>query len=796
MELDISQFTPMGDTTTQEAIPQTPAEQAPAGQTSSDINFDISNFTPVNPDSTSLGTQAKDALEGATQTIKNTYNSLTGDSVVSIIPTAADIQRARDEKNAKLEADKVQEVKLKLISSDPLEYIKAKEAGDPDTSLFTYKQVLDNYGKSQGLQSPIIDPLMWPFENAIGEGLLKGFAKVYDAVKMNPSIRTFMAKQTPENVQDMKNLLSFMEDKGYSPTNALIQGSNGNDLGQFMGTNLYAVRDAFRTSESLANDYFGMARDITDKIRGKGIDIANINTYKDIVAVEKEVTDGVNALRKSYKERENEAYNEVTKLVKSKNNEVFEVQTLHKDLIKELADEGVPPEAVNVVRNILNRFSKPYADETKELAGITAEKTKLLVSNKFAEEGSKQAIRAGDETLAVKYETTLQENAKKLQELEDKASALKDVREMNTEELLASVKLINRRLYKPGGAISMKDADELRGLSLAKTKLESFMENVVTDPELKQAIRTAKDITIARTGLFGAKDMGGEKVILANLLNNGEYNKVTQYLTGPSAKENLLYLRDTMGKDSQTYRSGLNIYLNDKLGFDVGGAMDIITQKKAFSIPDRVDIQSAAAKIAKLDAQDFAMVRQAIGDEPAAELKSLQKLMTNYAELEDAASKYGRGITAGKWNYVESADGVTNFAGRALKLITDGITYQAGKTAEKIIYNQPKFRTVTGAITGETIYLANTPDKELSIEGALTSALLGSAGGYAGGRVARSLLESDIAKVSRYLKADKPMGADMPKGLMDSLNRIGQRAKQVDDELAKTQEEMYQSMMK
>ena len=58
--------------------------------------------------------------------------------------------------------------------------------------------------------------------------------------------------------------------------------------------------------------------------------------------------------------------------------------------------------------------------------------------------------------------------------------------------------------------------------------------------------------------MFGAKDTGGEKLMIAKLLNTGDYGKVTEYLTGKNAKENLLYIRDTFGKDSEAYQSGLN----------------------------------------------------------------------------------------------------------------------------------------------------------------------------------------------------------------------------------------------
>ena len=684
-------------------------------------------------------------------------------AVQSIIPSQPDIATTRMKKAESMVLQKEQLSKEKAEAQNLLENPIAGQ-----TEL--------------GLEAPILDPLMWPFENAVATGVLKGFATIYDAVKMSPNIRTIMSRMTPESSQEMAYTLAYMEDNGMALTDALVEGSKGSDLRQFLsGHNVFAVRDAFKSQQTLTNDYFSMVKDVTDKIKSKDIDPGNITTWRDSLTMQKEIKQGVEDLRNNFKAREQAAYSEVGKIVKSKNEE-FKVDGFTKDLRKSLTEEGVPPEAVNVVDNILNRFAKPFADETKELAKIKKERIDLLVESKQLHSQSRKAADAGDSKLATSVEEKLQEVKLKMSDLTAKERELRDVRYMTTEDLLASVKLINRRLYKPGGAISLKDADELRGLQIAKSKLDEFLESRVTDTELKEKLRAAKDITIARTGLFGAKDSGGEKVLLANLLNKGEYGKVTEYMTGSNAKENILYVRDVFGKDSDTYRNSLGLYLTDKLGMTTEGLQGILANNKVIGVTNKVDIQKAAEKISQLDAQDFSMVRQVAGDKAAMDLKAIQKISTNFADLEDAASKYGRGITSGKLAYVAGEGNILGMAGRGIKLVSDAVTYNAAKVAEKIIYNQPKFRTVTGAAIGETIYLARTEDKDLSVEGAIASLLAGGTAGYYGGRTARSLLESDINKVSRYLKSGENVGPNMSAGLYDSLTRLGTAAKQIDDE--------------
>ena len=742
---------------------------------------DLSGLAPVSEPTMAdkVVTAAAKVKEG----VGSLYDKVTGQESperVNIIPNRADSDRVKLQEMAKAKH-------LENLNTDMTYYLQQVKLGDPDALKLDPGTVAIQSAKrqqaEQGLDTSFIDPLMWPLENAVATGALKGLASVYDAVKMNKSVRTFMERLKPNEAEEMTNTIKFMEEHGINPTDALVQGSKGSDLGQFIGGhNVFGVRDAFNASETLANDYFKMVLGVTDKIKANGVDIGDIKTWKDITKAQKEVKEGVENLRKTYKDREAVAYGEISKLVKSIPDE-YEVGAFHTDVLKQLADEGVPPEAVDVVKNIFNRFAKPYADETKELAALKKNRLSLQTEAKSLSMRQNEALKAGDTLEANRLEQAIDDNAQALKDLAGKEQELKDVRYMNTEELMSSIKLINRRLYKPGGAISLKDADELRGLQIAKSRMEEFLESKLPDGELKQKIRDAKDITIARTTLFGAKDMGGEKALLANILNQGDFTKIGKYLTGPEAKENIVFIRDTFGKDSEVYKTSLGHYLTDKLGMTPEGLTQLLDTKKVFGISDRVNLQQAAAKISTLDAQDFSLVRQVAGKDAALDLKSIQRLTQNFADLENAAEKYGRGITAGKLAYVEGDANILGMAGRGLKLVKDAVVYQSAKTAEKIIYNQPKFRTLTGALTGETIYLANNEDKDLTIEGILGSLVGGGVSGYYGGRATRSLLENDIHKITRYLKSGAEFGDNMPKGLIDSLTRLGAQARQFEGEV-------------
>ena len=105
----------------------------------------------------------------------------------------------------------------------------------------------------------------------------------------------------------------------------------------------------------------------------------------------------------------------------------------------------------------------------------------------------------------------------------------------------------------------------------------------------------------------------------------------------------------------------------------------------------------------------------------------------------------------------------------------DATTYYIAKTASKVVFNQPRFRTLTGAITGETAYIygADKAGEDVTLEGAITSAIIGGIGGQYLGRATRSLVESDAKKWVRYIKSGR---FEPSKDEAKAIQRIGEFA--------------------
>ena len=673
-----------------------------------------------------------DSLISTTQTAQTAHTEDT--TRVDIIPSTQtlDQQRGVDEKVQQYTAEQQAQARQEGIAGTL-----------PPT---TEQETLD--------ANPISDPLTATLFGAAGEGAIRGISAIAEKVRWPKHIKKIFDSMDANEYEAQQNLYKFMEDNGILRTDALVEGSGGSDLGQFLkGNNLFATRDAFDSQEILANKYIEMSNKILKDLKAKNIDVKE-GDWRAVKDAEDIVAKNVQQLRKSYKDIEQQYYGKVEEIAK-RNNDTYKVSDFSTNLEKDLTEQGIPPEAVNTVKTILSRFSKPFKDETNKLGALNKNRAKVLVEMKKLKAKQKSAIANGKDAEAVKLEEQMGKVRDQLKAIDEDRNSLRDTRYMSVQDILNTTKLINRKIYKPGGAISSKDADELRGLQIAKNKLEEFLSTNVKDPELQKALGEARSITRKRAQLFGAKDTGGEKLALAKMLETGDYGSITEFLTGKNAKENILYVRDVFGKNSEAYQTSLHKYITNKIGIDPNKLQSILDQRKATGVLNKTDIQKAATKISTLDNQDLAMIENSLGKQAKLDMIALKKLTTNFADLENAAEKYGRGITSGKRQYIFSADNPFGMLGRTMKVLKDAVGYKMAKTAEQVIYNQPKFRTLTGALTGETVYLANTKPEDLTIQGVLLSAIGGSVGGYYGGKVARSVLESDANKIARYLKEGK-----------------------------------------
>lgn len=685
--------------------------------------------------------------------------SLPGQEQVNIIPTPDDIEQQRAETTTSLSTQELE------MMNDEQRAKYEKTHNVPGQNLVP---------GSQALESSLLDPTLLTLEEGIAKGVIAGASKVIDKVQWPSGIKKIFSSMDAAEYETQQNLYEFMSKQGINPTDALIEGSKGSDIGAYLsGHNVFAVREAFEGQQKLADDYISMTNSILGNLKSEGINVNDISTWRHVKKAEDIIATEVTKLRESYKKIENDLYGEVSKVAKGNKNE-YRIDDFTNNLGQRLVDEGIPNESMHAVNTILNRFTKPYKADTKALAKANAKFAKIRVEQNQLKRQQDIAEKSGDLEKAgvIRQKRDALKISRK--EAQDDINSLKDVRYMTTEDLLNTSKLLNRKIYKPGGSISVKDADELRGLQIAKQEIDDYLFNSVKDPALKEALGKAREVTKTRAGLFGAKDTGGEKLMLAKMLDQGEYGKVTEYITGPQAKENILYIRDTFGKDSEAYRSSLSLYITDKLGFTAEGLQSILAQNKATGVMGKVDIQKAAAKISKLDGQDFAMVENVLGKQSRLDLQAVQKLATNYADMELASEKYGKGITGGMRNYIFGGEATGSSISRGLTVVKDAVGYYIAKTAEKVVYNQPKFRAVTGAATGATVYFANAEPEDISLEGLLMSMATGSAAGYYAGKGARSLLETDANKVARYLKAGKGKPDNMPQDIEKALSRLGQ----------------------
>ena len=72
---------------------------------------------------------------------------------------------------------------------------------------------------------------------------------------------------------------------------------------------------------------------------------------------------------------------------------------------------------MDVVRNIFNRFAKPYADETKELAALKKNRISLQTEAKSLSMKQNEALKAGDTLEANRLEQAIDDNAQALKDL-------------------------------------------------------------------------------------------------------------------------------------------------------------------------------------------------------------------------------------------------------------------------------------------------------------------------------------------------------------------------------------------
>jgi len=597
--------------------------------------------------------------------------------------------------------------------------------------------------------------------------LLKDFA-------FTPGMKKTINSWNDEDKAVQTELYKFMEDNNLQPFDAMIEGSTSSDVGSFLtGGNLFAVKEAIESSTEFSSKYLQMTETVLGKLKANRIDLADASADQ-MKQATRIVKQEVEKLRGAYKDIENDLYGKVTTIAQD-NKDLYQVQDFFTGVERKLADENIPPEAVDAARKIMTRFKKPYKDDTIKLRAKQLELNELTSKQTLLQRKIDKATTESDIT---KFIGQKQDLNIKWDTLNGEMNELKDIRYMDTKSLLGTIKLLNRKMYSPGGAISVKDLDEMRGLQIAKEELTTFLEQRVKDPKLKEALKKAKEATVARVGIFGAKDMGGEKPFLAKLIGEGDMTKASKYLEGSDATENVMYVRDIFGKDSEAYKGALSHYINHKLGITPDMLPRLMQGGKASGIKDQINIGAVQEQLLNMTARDYNLLDEVLGKTAGNQMRGLKHIVEGMSGLDNAMAKYGEGIThMGVPKYIfEGIEGKKNFITRGMKVAKDAMSFHLSKTLTKIIGNQPAFRTITGGITGETYYLATTDLEDITAEGMLASALFGGVAGKYAGRATRNIFEKDVQKLQRYL--NKPKKGKMSEEIQNLFINLGQKAKE------------------
>jgi len=779
---------------------------------------EIVDFLSKNPDRFIGGQQTMEGTKGVPmEAVPGMAQPEPTPQQVNIIPTPADLDTERANRRAQVQVEEQQreaEQKQIKITEQNFEQLKAmspqqwKEMGltakdviennlvdlgvlggiatlGSGTSMIR-KELVETYGMAPGeyTDQEINDIQAWESIDtkmellslpiaSVGPAIIeKAFNKMATKIRLPENVRNKFASWTTETYEQQQHMFKFMEANKILPSDSLLLSREGDDLAQFLGKeNVFATKNLIASQTKLNTATIGYISDTLKALDKAGIDIKNITSYTDILKAEEVIKTGVKGLRAQYKAAENEAFGAVTEIARGMKDQ-YKVDGFTTKLIKTMIDNGAPAESISTVEKILKRFSKPYKDETGRLKELNKTIGKTSFDLGAARKQLEAAMETNDKRRGLTAQTKVDKLELKLSNLKEEANSLNDVKYMTAEDLMNTIKLINRKIYVPGGNISRNDAQEISALMKAKSQIEDLMKANVKNEDFWKAREYANNITKRRAGLFPMSSQTEDKVMLSNILQTGELSKIKNYMTGPNAKENILYLGDALGKDSDAFKQSLHMYLFDKLQMNPEQIQNILQQKRAVPIEGEMNVQAMAANLQKLDAIDYKLIEDTLGKQAKIEMQSIKQLVSNAAATEDAMKKYGIGISGGITNYIRSGDQTRSATGRAGKVLKDAIGQFISSSMAKIVHNQPYTRTVTGGAVGATYYFANEKPEDISLAGFITSTVLGAGGGYYGGKLTRSLLENDATKIARYLKEGRFKPGSVPKDFRDTLIRV------------------------
>ena len=590
------------------------------------------------------------------------------------------------------------------------------------------------------------------------------------AQKFMPEEIWNLVNKNSENFDTLVHLAKYAKENDIKVSDLLFRGFGNDNMPAYIkADNYWALRDTFKGINDFSKRTIDLLTDSLDKI-GKG-DKLDFTDYRNVNAYERTIRESIIRLRQSYKEIEGEMYTAVKEKVNTIPDQI-RVDTELNEFLQDSASDS-PIAATGVVRGIVNRFKKPFAEDTKALAALKDEKYAILAEINAKTALAKAQGAKGDLIESQLTFKEIQGLRTKLSENSIKAKDLRDTRYMTLSELMDTSKLLNAKIYKPGGAISIKDADELRVLRNAKEKVDSIIEDNLQRiaPDISAEWQQAKSVTKTRSGIFGAKDSGSDtSSLFANALAAKDMNKVFNMITDShDGVKHLAYIRSITGPDSELFKKSSRLYLEDKLGILKGtAAWDKVDRPFSETLSD---FNKASASFKNITKDDYTFIAENFSKSVSKDLESLGKLIHGYADIANSFKEAN--YLPSPWMHIKSQDSVS----RALKLVGDSITYATAKGARAAINNMPMLRTITGSGAG-TVMGINKAEEQGLKDGDEWGTILGytaagGAGGYAAGIMLRHILEPNVDKAMRHLTAGNTRAAqaeiDRIAGLIDSV---------------------------
>ena len=662
----------------------------------------------------------------------------------------------------------------------------------------------------------------WGSISAAGGGFgvlaVKTITKAFSSGAAPSEIVRNLESLTPEKAKDLADVIELAKQKGFKLRDIFVPGSKEADLANFMDKgNLLAIRDMFKDADEVDLAFLDHIDNTLSRLKVSSANKA-MPDWKRINLEAAVFQEEVVKLKQAYKSIERTAWNKATHILKLDKTE-FKVDNLFKSIPEMLTKnlEGAEPGVAAAVKilNLPAKYGKKNMALRKGLnAKLGNERSKISKHKKAL------ALAKTDkqkETINKLISNTQERMSKLTKEL----NAVPDSAYLTNYQMMNTIKKINAKINIPGGNVSLHDENTIRTLRDVKTILtDALNKNIATsNPKAAKLLAESNKATVARIKAFGSSDNHAPKDVLVAALQSNDLHTVSKLLKhGEDGKglENLSFVIDTLGKDSEAAKAAGSMYFYNRIGVDAEGLAKLQNSNKLFDHADRVAWNEAAAGMARVSDKELKVLEKLVGPKVVQEFKAFRKIYINYAEAGSLLQKQNVGINQGVGRYL-TGEGVSgkvvptlvggtagvvtekvmqdddsrnipyagaaagSFAGflasspaasRGLRLIMDASKYYIAKTSN-FASSHPIMANMPGASAGGGLYLSYTDSEDWTFTGLTASTLGGRVAGYQAGRVIRTVTEQDIQKVMRYIGEGRFKGKAVPREIQEAMKRIG-----------------------